>query len=72
VKEGRYDVSYEKIVCALKMFLDEEEIDMWSIDEISKHYLVKNNILFLDPGTGIIKPQSRLDLLAIREVMQDA
>jgi AAA+ ATPase superfamily predicted ATPase len=72
VKEERYDVSYEKIVCALKMFLDEEEIDMWSIDEISKHYLVKNNILFLDPDTGIIKPQSRLDLLAIREVMRDA
>ena len=54
------------------MFLDEEEIDMWSIDEISKRYLVKNNILFIDPDMGIIKPQSKLDLLAIREVMGDA
>ena len=72
VKEERYDVSYEKIVCALKMFLDEEVIDMWSIDEISKYYLVRNNILFLDPDKGIIKPQSRLNLLAIREVMRDA
>ena len=70
VKEERYDVSYEKIVCALKMFMDEEEIDMWSIDEISKHYLVKNNILFLDPDIGIIKPQSRLNLLALREVLR--
>ena len=72
VKEERYDVSYEKIVCALKMFLNEEEIDMWSIDEISKHYLVRNNILFLDPDIGIIKPQAKLNLLAIREVMRDA
>ncbi|PXF60221.1 MAG: ATP-binding protein [Candidatus Methanogaster sp.] len=71
VKEERYDISYENIICALKMFLDEEEIDMWSIDEISKHYLVRNNILFLDPDRGIIKPQSRLNLLAVREVMKD-
>jgi len=71
VKEERYDISYENIVCALKMFLDKEEIDMWSIDEISKHYLVRNNILFLDPDRGIIKPQSRLNLLAVREVMKD-
>ncbi len=69
VKEERYDISYENIVCALKMFLDEEEIDMWSIDEISKHYLVRNNILFLDLDRGILKPQSRLNLLAVREVI---
>ncbi|KAF5410576.1 MAG: ATP-binding protein [Euryarchaeota archaeon] len=69
VKEERYDISYENVICALKMFLDEEEIDMWSIDEISKHYLVRNNILFLDPDRGIIKPQSRLNLLAVREVI---
>ena len=72
VKGERYDISYEKIVCVLKMFLDEEEIDMWSIDEISKHYLVTNNILFLDPDRGIIKPQSRLNLLAVREVVRNA
>ncbi|PXF60261.1 MAG: ATP-binding protein [Candidatus Methanogaster sp.] len=72
MKEERYDVSYEKIVCVLKMFSDEEKIDMWSIDEISKYYLVRNNILFLDPDRGIVKPQSWLDLLAIREVIADA
>jgi len=72
VKEERYDISYEKVVDALKMFLDEEEIGMWSIDEISKYYLVTNNILFLDPDSGIIKPQSKLNLLAIREVICDA
>jgi len=72
MKEECYDVSYEKIVSVLRLFLDEEEIDMWSIDEISKRYLVRNNILFLDPDRGIVKPQSWLDMLAIREVMKDA
>ena len=71
VKEERYDINYEIIVKVLKMFLKEEEIDMWSIDEISKHYLVKNNILFIDPDRGIVKPQSRLNLLAIREVLKN-
>ena len=70
VNDERHEINYELIIDVLKMFLDEEEIDMWSIDEISKRYLVKNNILFIDPDMGIIKPQSRLDLLAIREVMR--
>jgi hypothetical protein len=30
---------------------------------------VKNNVLFVNPGKRIIKPQSRLDLLAIRRVL---
>jgi len=71
MKEERYDISYEKTVSILRLFLDEEAIDMWSIDEISKRYLVRNNILFLDPDRGIVKPQSWLDMLAIREVMKD-
>ncbi len=71
IKEERYDISYEKTVSVLRLFLDEEEIDMWSIDEISKRYLVRNNILFLDPDKGIVKPQSWLELLAIREVMEN-
>ena len=71
MKEERYDISYGKIVSVLRLFLDEEEIDMWSIDEISKRYLVRNNILFLDPDRGIVKPQSWLDLLAIREVIKN-
>ena len=72
VNDERHEINYELIIDVLKMFLDEEEIDMWSIDEISKRYLVKNNILFIDPDMGIIKPQSRLDLLSIREVMGNA
>jgi len=41
---------------------------MNEIDEISKMYLVKTNVLFVDPVRKMIKPQSKLDLLAIREL----
>jgi AAA+ ATPase superfamily predicted ATPase len=65
------DVSYEKLASTLKMFLTRDEIGMNEVDEISKRYLVKGNILFVDPLTTMMKPQSRMNLLAIREVMKD-
>jgi len=68
----RCDVHYEKLVSALKMFVKREEIGMNEVDEVSKRYLVKENILFVDPLMAMIAPQSRLDLLAIREVMEIA
>ncbi|MEA1894261.1 MAG: ATP-binding protein [Euryarchaeota archaeon] len=68
----RCDVSYEKLASALKMFVTRSEIGMNEVDEISKRYLVKENILFVDPLTMMMKPQSRLNLLAIREVMKNA
>jgi hypothetical protein len=60
------------LVGALKKFVDRETIDMNEVDEISKEFLVKKNILFVDPLKKMILPQSRLELLAIREVMRDA
>jgi AAA+ ATPase superfamily predicted ATPase len=68
----RCDVHYEKLVSVLKMFVSREEIGMNEMDEVSKRYLVKENILFVDPLTAMIAPQSRLDMLAVREVMRDA
>jgi AAA+ ATPase superfamily predicted ATPase len=68
----RCDVHYEKLVSALKMFVSREEIGMNEVDEVSKRYLVKENILFVDPLTAMMKPQSMLDLSAIRAVMRDA
>ncbi|RZB32714.1 MAG: hypothetical protein AEth_00392 [Candidatus Argoarchaeum ethanivorans] len=65
------DVHYEKLVATLKMFVDREKIGMNDVDEVSKRYLVKENILFVDPLTAMIAPQSRLDMLAIREVIRD-
>ncbi len=42
-------------------------------DEISEDvtWTIKNNILFLDPRKRLLKPQSRLDLLAIRKVLNE-
>jgi hypothetical protein len=34
-------------------------------------FLVKNNVLFADPTMKIVKPQSKLDLLAVRRVLED-
>jgi len=33
-------------------------------------YLIRENILFSDPVKCIIKPQSQLDLLALREMLK--
>ena len=43
-----------------------------SLMEISKAFLVKKNILFVDLLRKLIASQSKLNLLAIREVMKDA
>ena len=67
-KEKRSD-----IVDMLSIFASDEEVkyaDSINLDIMS--FLVAQNILFLDPVTRTIKPQSRLNLSAIREVMRDA
>ena len=60
------------IVDMLAIFAPVEEVkytDSMDLDLLS--FLVKQNILFLDPVKRTIKPQSRLNLLAIREVMKN-
>ena len=69
IGEDSYMVEKEDIVNILNRFVDAECIDDEGLDRPAKHFLVKDNILFLDPDIGIIKPQSQLNLLAIREVM---
>jgi len=67
----RCEVSYEKLVSTLNMFVTRSEIGMNEVDEVSKRYLVKENILFVDPLTTMMKPQSRMNLLATRAVMKN-
>jgi len=60
------------IVDMLSIFASVEDVkysDSMDIDLLS--FLVKQNILFIDPVKRTIKPQSRLNLLAIREVMKN-
>ena len=68
IEGKRYGVEYEKVVEALKKFVDRDVIDDEELDEVTKFYLVRNNVLFADPAKSVIKPQSRLDLLAIRTI----
>ena len=65
------DVRYERLIGILREFVARDEISVSEVDEISKRYFVKENILFVDPLSKRIKPQSRLNLLAIREVLED-
>ncbi|MEA3325686.1 MAG: ATP-binding protein [Euryarchaeota archaeon] len=68
IEDIKYSISYEKLVEALESFATCEAIGMNEVDEISKTFLVKKNVLFVDPLTKLIKPQSQLNLLAVREV----
>ena len=77
-KEFGYKISYgeEEIVLNEEQILEGLEPfrtkDCLKANELSKPVklgLIKANILFLDPVKQIIKPQSRLNLLAIREVI---
>ena len=71
IGETKYLVEKEDIVNILRRFVDAEHIGSDGLNRPAKHFLIKDNILFLDPDTGIIKPQSRLKLLAIRKVLAD-
>ncbi len=57
------------LVDALNKFTDIEEIGIGNLDEVSKRYRIKRNILFVELLRKKIRSQSRLDLLAIREVI---
>ena len=71
IGDDEYLVEKKDIVDIFNRFVDTEYIDDEGLNRPAKHFLIKDNILFLDPHTGIIKPQSRLNLLAIREVLKD-
>ena len=64
-----YEVKYSNVVSALSMFKDVESVPLEAIDEVTKHYLVRSNVMFVEPLSGVIRPQSRLDLMAIRRIL---
>jgi len=61
---------FNSVIELLKNFIDNEMIKYKKIDEALR-FCVKNNVLFLEPVNRILKPQSQLDLLAIREILPD-
>nr|QNO49772.1 putative ATP-binding protein [Methanosarcinales archaeon ANME-2c ERB4]QNO50124.1 putative ATP-binding protein [Methanosarcinales archaeon ANME-2c ERB4] len=71
LEDEKYNVEREHVVEILKDFIDQDIVSFEGYRP-EKHFLIKKNILFLDPKEGLIRPQSRLNLLAIRKVIKDA
>ncbi len=80
-REFGYKISYgeEEIVLneehirrSLDKFKNKDHLKASELSKPVKLGLIKANILFLDPVKQILKPQSQLELLAIREVISDA
>jgi len=61
---------FQQVLTLLEQFKTAETTEC---DEISEDvtWSIKNNILFLDPRKRLLKPQSQLDLLAIRKVLNE-
>ena len=61
---------FEKVISLLKKFLHE---DTFKYEKITPEllFLVDKNILFVDPRKKLVKPQSKLNLLAIRNFLKE-
>jgi len=62
--------TFKGVVELLGMFEDRESIDIDFVNDAIR-FCVRKNILFVDPVERIVKPQSKLDLLAIRKILRD-
>ena len=70
VKEGEdRRIEYDELIEGLKVFRDREVETGSSLKGRVLRYLVDENLLFYDPITDLLKPQSRLILRAIREIV---
>ena len=63
------EIKKEDIINALKLFKDNYEISKKEIPTPVYIYLVKRNILFLNPQKRILKPQSFLVWNAIKKLL---
>ena len=66
---GKIEYSEKDIIKEFKNFEQEEMLQYDRITE-EKIFLVGRNVFFIDPTQRTIKPQSRLNLLALREVLR--
>jgi len=68
---GKVEYSEKALIDEFKNFEKEELVQYDKVNK-EKIFLVERNVLFIDPTQRTIKPQSRLNLLAIREVIANA
>jgi AAA+ ATPase superfamily predicted ATPase len=61
---------FNKVLKLFKIFKDR---DLFVYEKLGNEirFCIDNNILFADPVKSVIKPQSKLDLLAIRKIVED-
>ena len=69
LKDEIIEIKKDDIINALKLFKDNYEISDNNISEPVYIYLVKENILFLNPIEGTLKPQSFLVWNAIKKLL---
>jgi len=63
------EIKKDNVIEALKLFKDEYEVSKKHIPVPVYTYLIKRNILFLNPIEGILKPQSYLVWNAIKRLL---
>ncbi|AEF95737.1 ATP-binding protein [Methanotorris igneus] len=61
---------YKKIVDVLRIFKENYEVEDTIINKKIREFLIKRNILFLNPQKGTLKPQSYLVWNAIKRVIK--
>ncbi len=71
VRDKGFPVSYEILLETLKKFKETEKRNSDEINETAKRYLVSKNILFADCVKDYVKQQSRINLIAIREILKE-
>ena len=68
IKENRK--LFDNVIELFKTINEKAAIEYRGMDEALK-FCIRKNILFLELVNGIVKPQSRLDLLAIRQILKE-
>ena len=71
LKDEIIEIKKDDIINALKLFKDNYEISDNNISEPVYIYLVKRNILFLNPIEGTLKLQSFLIWNAIKKLLNE-
>ena len=73
IKDSLYSLNVDFRKSVLKLLSNFKDRDFLAYDYLTEElrWCIKNNILFLDPLNDIVKPQSQLDLLAIRKILKE-
>ena len=60
---------FNGVIELLKRFKEHDVVECDEINDVVE-WTVKQNILFLNPRRRLLKPQSKLDLLAVRRILE--